>query len=100
LASCTRVFVGEGGGNFNLLGIDLRYIHLQEEANNADDAKHTISDLMLCAYHAIAFSVSSFSRRQAFDFLSTLYCVPEGAREVARLGQPIGLLHNVAEKML
>jgi hypothetical protein len=99
-ALCTRICISEDGEDPNSLGIDLRNIHLQEEAKSIDDMKHSITDLVLCACRKMAFGATPISRRQAFDFLTSLYRVPEGARAVAQLGHPNGLLQKVAEKML
>jgi len=99
-ALCTRMCIREDGNDPNSLGIDLRNIQLHEEAKSIDDMKHAIADLVLCACHKMAFGTTPVSRRQAFDFLTSLYRVPEGAWAVAQLGHPNGLLEKVAEKIL
>jgi hypothetical protein len=94
----SREIIRNGEESLDSFGVTLREIFMQESLA-VDDMDALAVELVLCACYEINYSLSSASRRQAFEFLATVLQLPAGKKELYNQAQPGGLLQKVAEKV-
>lgn len=80
------------------LGISLRDILLQEYVDESD-VDRMLAEVVLCICDELVYGTSSDSQFYCYVFMRELYFVPSARRELERLGQPDGLLDDVAKRI-